>query len=379
MHKMSKVKVLFVTNLYPSDTEPDRGVYIRNQAEALNKVGYKVCILLMDYRSIKHRRKWGIYWRKQENIWVCHFSVPMSPWTTLKYVFARVLTEYGIKCVEKRFGKPDIIHGHFVEGSYGLIGIKRKCSIPIVFTEHGSNLLKKNRSKSENERMRRLYTTVDEMIVVGHQQYICAEEFEIKSLSVIPNVIPAYFKYIPKKDNENKDLSFIAVGNLIESKCFGLLIDAIGNIHSENIKLTIVGKGPLERELKKKVLKKDLSNYISFTGAIQNAELVRLYNSADCFVLPSRFETFGVVYAEALCTGTPIISTKNGGIDDIYEDGCGFLIEIDNEEELREAMKKFASVKFDHQALADKYQNKFGEKNFICKIEEVYERALKGV
>lgn len=379
MNGESKAKVLFVTNLYPSDEEPNRGVYIRNQAVALKKSGYDIYILQMDYRSIRRKRKLGINWRKQDDIWVCHFSVPISPFTAVQYALAGRLTEIGIKHIEDKFGKFDLIHGHFLEGAYGLIDIKRKRNIPIIFTEHGSNLLDKNRSNIENQRMARLYAAVDEMIVVGHRQFLCAEDFSINSLSVIPNVIPDYFKF--DTTEKNTDIfSFIAVGNLIESKCFGLLIDTFDLLYKENknVSLTIVGIGLLESELKKKVNEKGLSNSISFIGAIPNRKLVDLYNKADCFVLPSRFETFGVVYAEALCTGTPIISTQNGGIDDIYEDGCGYIVAVDNENELKDAMEHIMTDKFDSQAIADKYRFKFGEANFVHQIEKVYNRVLTG-
>lgn len=379
MNGKSKAKVLFVTNLYPSDEEPNRGVYIRNQAVALEKSGYEICILQMDYRSIRRKRKLGINWRKQDDIWVCHFSVPISPFTAVQYALAGRLTEIGIKHIEEKFGKFDLIHGHFLEGAYGLIDIKRKRNIPIIFTEHGSNLLDKNRSNIEKQRMARLYAAVDEMIVVGHRQFLCAEDFSINSLSVIPNVIPDYFKF--DTTEKNTDIfSFIAVGNLIEPKCFGLLIDTFDMLYKENknVSLTIVGKGPLESELKKKVNEKGLSNSISLIGAIPNRKLVDLYNKADCFVLPSRFETFGVVYAEALCTGTPIISTQNGGIDDIYEDGCGYIVAVDNENELKDAMERIMTDKFDSQAIADKYRFKFGEANFVHQIEKVYNRVLTG-
>ena len=379
MDSNSKAKILFVTNLYPSDEEPNRGVYIRNQAVALEKNGYEVCVLQMDYRSIRRKRKLGIDWRKQDNIIVCHFSAPISPFTAIQYVIAGRLTEIGIKHIEERYGKFDLIHGHFLEGAYGLIDVKRKNEIPIVFTEHGSNLLDKNRSNIENQRMARLYAAVDEMIVVGHRQYVCAEDYSINSLSIIPNVIPEYFKYDTALEKNKNNFSFISVGNLIESKCFGLLIDAFDKLYRENknVRLTIVGKGPLESELKRKVNEKGLSDYISFTGAVQNRKLVDLYNRADFFVLPSRFETFGVVYAEALCTGTPIISTRNGGIDDIYENGCGYLVGVDNEDELEDAMRHIMTDKFDHRAIAEKYQSKFGEANFVHQIEKVYERVLK--
>lgn len=380
MNGKDKVKIIFVTNLYPSDDEPNRGVYIRNQAVALEKSGYEICVLQMDYRSIRQKRKLGISWRKQDNIWVCHFSVPISPFTAIQYAIAGRLTEIGIKHIEERFGEFDLIHGHFLEGAYGLIDIKCKKNVPIVFTEHGSNLLDKNRSNIENQRMARLYATVEEMIVVGHRQYIYAKDFSINSLSVIPNVIPDYFKFDATVEKNKNVFSFISVGNLIESKCFDLLINTFDKLYkkNKNVRLTIVGKGPLEGELKKKVNEKGLSDSISFTGVVQNRKLVDLYNKADCFVLPSRFETFGVVYAEALCTGTPVISTRNGGIDDIFEDGCGYLVGIDNEDELEDAMRRIMSDKFDYQGIAKMYQSKFGEANFVNQIEKVYERALKG-
>ncbi len=375
----NRQRILFVTNLYPSAEEPDRGVYIRNQAIALAKNGYDICILLMDYRSIRRKRKLGINWRRQDNIWVCHFSVPISPFTSLQYAIAGELTKVGISQIEKKLGKVNIIHGHFLEGAYGLLHIKNKFNVPIIFTEHGSNLLDQRRNKSENARMNNLYASVDEMIVVGHKQYECAENFTIKSLSIIPNVIPSYFQYIPRADKDKSCFTFISVGNLIESKCFDLLIETFEDLYKENkkIKLVVVGKGPLEGPLKRKVSERNLSSVISFMGAVDNCKLVEIYNLADCFVLPSRFETFGVVYAEALCSGLPIISTRNGGINDIYEEGCGHLVATDNKSELKNAMRCIMLEKFDHQKLSDRFQYKFGEKAFLEKIGRVYDRALK--
>jgi len=374
-----KIRILFVTNLYPSAEEPDRGVYIRNQAIALAKNGYDISVLLMDYRSIRLKRKLGINWRRQDNIWVCRFSVPISPFTSLQYVISGELTKVGITQVEKKLGKVDIIHGHFLEGAYGLLHIKSKFNVPTIFTEHGSNLLDQRRNKIENVRMKKLYASVDEMIVVGHKQYECAKYFAIKSLNIIPNVIPSYFKYIPWVDKDKSCFTFISVGNLIESKCFDLLIETFEDLYKENknIKLVVVGKGPLEGSLKRKVYKKKMSSVISFMGAVNNSKLVEMYNLADCFVLPSRFETFGVVYAEALCSGLPIISTKNGGINDIYEEGCGHLVATDNKSELKNAMKCIIFEKYDHQKISDRFRYKFGEKVFLEKIGRVYDRALK--
>lgn len=374
-----KKRILFVTNLYPSEKEPNRGVYIQNQAQVLFKKGYEVVVLQMDYRSIRRKRKLGLYWRKQGDIRVCHFAVPISPFVDLQYFWAGYLTNYAIRRIEKEVGKIGLIHGHFLEGAYGLIRTKRTGDVPIVFTEHGSNLLNVQSNSKEEQRMKQLYAAVDEMIVVGQKQYLCARRYDVKSLHIIHNIIPSYFSCRKQtKSRENESFSFISVGNLIESKCFDLLIVAFAKLYAKNerVQLTIVGSGPLMKSLQKMVEDLGLSKVVCFTGAVQNTALVEMYNKSDCFVLPSRFETFGVVYAEALCTGTPIISTRNGGIEDIFEEGCGYLVDIDNEDALLTAMQKVMEDNFDHEAIAERFQTKFGETAFGDKIEAVYKEVL---
>jgi glycosyltransferase involved in cell wall biosynthesis len=63
-----------------------------------------------------------------------------------------------------------------------------------------------------------------------------------------------------------------------------------------------------------------------------------MYN-CDCFVLPSRFETFGVVFAEAMHYGKPVIATRTGGPDSFITPETGITVPVDNIAETAKAMK----------------------------------------
>ena len=101
------------------------------------------------------------------------------------------------------------------------------------------------------------------------------------------------------------------VGRLRYFKGLQYLIDAMEYVDG---KLLIIGTGPEERNLKKRVLNKGMGNKVVFLGDILDKDLPLYYNSCDLFVLPSshRSEAFGTVLIEAMASGKPVISTELG-------------------------------------------------------------------
>jgi glycosyltransferase involved in cell wall biosynthesis len=77
---------------------------------------------------------------------------------------------------------------------------------------------------------------------------------------------------------------------------------------------------------------------VSFLGAIPRDVVRDSMWAANCFVLPSHAENFGVVLIEALSTGLPVISTRCGGPEDIITDEVGLLLRPGDEEGLADAL-----------------------------------------
>lgn len=83
-----------------------------------------------------------------------------------------------------------------------------------------------------------------------------------------------------------------------------------------------------ESEVRRSIAKHDLVDDFVFTGPVQGSEKWGLYRSADLFVLPTHSENFGIVVAEALACGTPVVTTRQAPWCDLIENDCGWWVEV---------------------------------------------------
>jgi rhamnosyl/mannosyltransferase len=103
------------------------------------------------------------------------------------------------------------------------------------------------------------------------------------------------------------------VGRLRYYKGLQYLVEALAMV-SPNIRLIIVGIGPMETSLREQVAQLGLGERVSFVQEVSDEDLPNYYAAADVFVLPSceRSEAFGLVQVEAMAAGLPVISTELG-------------------------------------------------------------------
>jgi len=136
----------------------------------------------------------------------------------------------------------------------------------------------------------------------------------------------------------------LSVGAIVPRKGFDLLIAALAGLPDLQWRLTIAGdltRAPVTAErLRADIVRLGLSGRVAMAGAVSPERLAALYDSADLFVLASRFEGYGMAYAEALAHGLPVIGTRAGAIPDTIPREAGLLVDAGDVAALADALRR---------------------------------------
>jgi glycosyltransferase involved in cell wall biosynthesis len=171
---------------------------------------------------------------------------------------------------------------------------------------------------------------------------------------------------------------FVSVARLEEDKGLGYMLSALARLH-ENCSGVIIGHGPAEAALKDQAGSLGLSGRVVFAG--MRRDLGRYLCSADAFVLPSLDEAFGLVLAEAMHAGLPVICTDVGGTGGVVEAGRqGLLVPPGDVGALAEAMAWMAQnperAKEMGQAGRLRVEERFLPRHHLAGLEALYEEVL---
>lgn len=136
----------------------------------------------------------------------------------------------------------------------------------------------------------------------------------------------------------------LAVGAVSHRKGYDVLMDALGELVDLPWKLVVVGatdRDPSACEAARgAVVRNRLDGRVTFAGSLPDDALARLYGRADLFVMPSRYEGYGMVLAEAMARGLPIVATTGGAAAETVPDDAALKVPPGNAVELRAAMAR---------------------------------------
>tara|TARA_B110000211_G_scaffold104151_1_gene121245 strand:- start:2138 stop:3220 length:1083 start_codon:yes stop_codon:yes gene_type:complete len=217
------------------------------------------------------------------------------------------------------------------------------------------------------------YSSVDLLICqteLMKDQFIKNLPFISKKINIktIPNPINLEKTLQPNTDFIFNEDFIVAAGRLIEEKGFDILIDAFNLLKNDysNLKLVILGEGPLRSHLETKIADLDLSSKVLLLGHVSN--VLTYFNSARACVVSSRVEGFPNVLLEMMSQNTNVISTScAGGIDEL--EGV-FVVEVNDVSGLVEHLKIILDSDTSHnRVLFDKELKSRNIENFINKIE----------
>jgi glycosyltransferase involved in cell wall biosynthesis len=151
-------------------------------------------------------------------------------------------------------------------------------------------------------------------------------------------------------------VTLLAVGAVVPRKGFDVLIAALAKLGGRRWRLVIAGdrtRSPdTAARLDADIARLGLAGRVEILGPIAPERLGALYSAADLFVLPSRFEGYGMAYAEAIAHGVPVVGTNAGAIPDTVPAGAGILLPPDDVEALAGTLRRLIDDPAERQRLA---------------------------
>ena len=382
------MRILFISSWYPTTTNPNFGVFVKEHASAIKLVGNEVVVLaIVIIRSNK-------LWSKKisdsiDNKGIRTVLIEIN--TCFRdYVYHAlplqflILKKTNSKHLQKDF-QPDIIHSNVIFPA-GILGhwLAKSLKKPHVITEHWTRVRNFSQMPVLSRWGKKAYQNAVRILPVSKfLQNEIMQSFKItesKRFSVIGNVIdPKTFCFKEKKTN-NKELKLCSIATWTflkhPAKQPELLINAVSELQKEitqTIQLTMIGGGDKVEELKELCRTKSVNAI--FTGYLDKLEIAKYLQDADFFVHPTTIETFGVVVAEALLTGTPVICSNVSALKELINETNGILCENNINDWIR-GIKIAAKTTFDRKQMSSAIQQKYDLNHIGIAINSVYNELI---
>lgn len=183
------------------------------------------------------------------------------------------------------------------------------------------------------------------VVTSEHTSQILIDQFAVPAEKIC--VAPPGTDRVPFAPCDGDPIRLLTVASLTRRKAHDVLINSLAPLKALPWQARFVGGHDFDpawaRSLQEQVNTLELSKRIHFTGTVYNTQLE--YQQADVFVLPSRFEGYGMVFAEALATGLPVLAARSGAVPDVVPKAAGLLVAPDDTQALTEALQQILTGK----------------------------------
>ncbi len=389
------IKVLFLASWYPNRVKSFEGIFIEKHAEAVSKF-CEVAVLYFAVDPTLKEKIIDIVQEKKNNLYTVKIYISPSKINFFPFSFSQNFYRFlwglncGLKYIKSEFGKPDIIQVN-VASRMGIIAILYKLfkKIPFVVLEHSSTYIA-NKTKNEYIKNTNLVEKIITTIIykysnknIAVSNYLADAIKKMKLLRnkvyVVPNVVNVPNKVeFHKRSSERIKILTIALLN--KDKNLLSLISVVDRLirKGKNLELEIIGDGPDRKSLEDFAKQLGIFNKnIFFHGFVANDRIGEYYQRSNFFVLPSKYETFSIVTAEAIANGLPVLITKCGGPEEFVSDDQGIIVE-NNDESLEQGIlfmyENWANYK--PEKLWEYAGKKFNKEEVGKKLFNIYSEVL---
>ena len=289
--------------------------------------------------------------------------------------------------------KPDLLHIHGNKSAFVGRWAARFAKVKrVIVTVHNFLTYQQKRSLLSELAFleeRRLSKSTSVITTVSNKlktNLITKEGIDESKIAVVHNGIDvSRFQYEKNGTRkiygiDDKDFLALNIARMVEFKGQKYLIEATQKISDniQNFKLIIMGSGPLEAKLKRYAKNIGVDEKIVFLPS--NDDTNKFYTAADCFILPSVNEPFGLVLLEAMAHKLPIIAAKSGGVVDVLDEKSAILVKPESSTQLANAIEALAKEKKMSDRISNNahrlLQEKFTLDKMVKETEKIYSHLM---
>ena len=377
-----KVRILILSFWNPVKDNPQQGIFIQDQAAAV--CSYRNDILFVRVNVLpsgslilkKEISESDFFGNKSITIniysllWKFLF---VNPWFLAHTVFKILTTAFpGIKL--------EIIHSNVIFPC-GLVGylLSKKTGSRLIISEHWSKAVKFLNKPLLGNFALKVYNRNEQLICVSG---FLAEKLRLatghKNVIVIPNIVDTeIFSFSPKTKSGKYD--FTCIASWKAPKRLDLIIGGLSACAAESdmlFTLNVIGNGPQTDTFKACKTPGNLT--VNWLGYIDKKEIAAILHRTDFFLHASDTETFSIVTAEALSTGTPAIVSATGALPELVHNENGILAE-NSVASWREKICEIINRSFDNEAIARENRERFSASAAGSSINEAYNKVLADI
>lgn len=403
MEDYSMGKILLITNIYPLPSTLNEGTPVCHYfARDWTKLGYEVAVIHVQavyptflYWVAKLFKKWiaaktgtVVYDKREYKVtkyeWdgVTVYRIPSFKWWPHAKFTRRAIRELKAYVDDEfvaRGFKPDYICGHFPNPMLELLTYYgRKYNAKTCYVSHGDVDIIRN---VYHDNYKQLLSEID---VFGFRSEPIKVNFErvfgkrVRSFICYSGVPESYVSGTPKVF-DGKIRHFCFLGSLYELKRVQDTLEALHEVFPDNnFMFDIIGDGQERDALEHLAKQLGISDCVRFYGKLPRDKAQEIVSQADCFIMVSRREAFGLVYLEAMGKGLICIGTKGQGIDGVIRDGeNGFLCESCNPGKLAETIRRVISLSNEEKVRVSKAAQVTTAEMTDCKMAQYYIDSVK--
>jgi len=330
------MRVLIVTSLFPSDVQPHKAPFNRQQIEALADISDVRVIAPVPFTKALRRGVQNVTdidasgRERRDGLLVSHptfFFTPKLMRGAYGAFFVKSIASEFARCVDQF--RPDIVLGCWAyPDGWAAMHLARQYGLPVALKIQGSDVLQVGDRGARARRVREVLRGVDGVVAVSAhlaEQAIACGAPRDRVRTVYNGVDTARFcpgdRVAAKQGlGIESDVPLITfVGNMVPVKGVDILIRSLGVVQGRGLKFrcVLVGDGAERVAYARLAVREGLADHVRFVGSCPLERMPLWHRASDLLVLPSRSEGVPNVLREAQACGTPFIATRVGGVPEI--------------------------------------------------------------